>query len=171
MAPPKGKSDALKGAMVLAGLAGLCFYGTCTALVSGRDRSNSGAAVPTQREPTAAEVLGVKPDFVPQYKLVGTERFDIGAAPRLSARVLVPRGLTREELEQNIRHALLHFYESGPVKFGAVSVLAYASARTDGAYDAAKGEFAPKGQWSAADAAAPLSTWQPKIDFEETYFQ
>ncbi len=126
---------------------------------------------PAPQQPTPAEVLGVGSDVTPQYKLVGTERFDIGGTARLNVKVTVPRGLTREELEQNVRHALLHFYESGTTKFGAVSVLAYASANTNGAYDAAKGDFAPHGQWSAASTDVPLSNWQAKIEFEEHYFQ
>jgi hypothetical protein len=125
---------------------------------------------PAPTGPTAAEVLGVKPGFAPQYTLAASERFDSAGTPRLNVRIIVPRGLPRDELERNVRHALLHFYQGGPVRFGAVSVLAYASAQTNGAYDAAKGDFAPRGQWSEADASAPLSVWQAKIDIKESYF-
>ena len=89
----------------------------------------------------------------------------------MAVRVRVPHGLSREELEQNVRHALLHFYQSGPVKFGAVSVGAFASERTNLGFDAAMGEFAPHGKWSKADPGVPLSEWQAKIDFEEHYFE
>lgn len=126
---------------------------------------------PSPPQPTPAEVLGVGSNVTPQYKLVSTERFDIGGTARLDVKVTVPRGLAREELERNVRHALLHFYESGSTKFGAISVLAYASARTNGPYDAAKGDFAPHGEWSAASTDVPLSSWQAKIEFDEHYFQ
>ncbi|WP_434344914.1 hypothetical protein ACN6A1_20525 [Myxococcus virescens] len=123
------------------------------------------------KQPTAAEVLGGKPDFTPRYELIDMERPDIAGVPRLVVRVRVPRGLTREELEQNVRHALLHFYESSPVRLGAVSVGAYASERLNMGADAALGEFAPGGQWGEADPAVPLSAWQAKISFEEHYFR
>ncbi|QSQ25272.1 hypothetical protein JY651_10230 [Pyxidicoccus parkwayensis] len=123
------------------------------------------------KEPTAAEVLGVKPDFTPRYAVATTERFDVGGVPRLSMKVTVPRGLTREDLEANVRHALLRAYESGPVKFGAVSVLAYASAKTNSVYDAAKGDFAPGGKWSASSTTVPLSEWKAQVDFSDLYFQ
>lgn len=123
------------------------------------------------KELTAAEVLGVKRDFTPRYELINMDRPDFAGVPRLVVRVRVPRGLSREELEQNVRHALLHFYASGPVKFGAISVGAYASERMSMGADAALGEFAPHGQWSAANPAVPLSDWQAKISFEESYFE
>ncbi|SDF15119.1 hypothetical protein [Myxococcus virescens] len=123
------------------------------------------------KQPTAAEVLGGKPGFTPRYELIDMERPDIAGVPRLVVRVRVPRGLTREELEQNVRHALLHFYESAPVRLGAVSVGAYASERLNMGADAALGEFAPGGQWGEADPAVPLSAWQAKISFEEHYFR
>ncbi|QDE90072.1 hypothetical protein BHS06_14520 [Myxococcus xanthus] len=123
------------------------------------------------KQPTAAEVLGVKLDFTPRYELINMDRPDIAGVPRLVVRVRVPRGLSREELEQNVRHALLQFYERAPVRLGAVSVGAYASERLNMGADAALGEFAPGGQWGEADPAVPLSAWQAKISFEEHYFE
>jgi hypothetical protein len=138
-----------------------------TMCVANRLGSNKGTA---SVEPTVANLLGVPGGFVPAYTLIGTERFDIGGTPRLSVRVTVPRGLTRETLELNIRHALLRAYESSGTKLGAVSVLAYASANTSGAYDAATGDFAPEGKWSAASTEVPLSGWRASITFAEQYF-
>ena len=86
-------------------------------------------------------------------------------------RVVVPRGLSREELDLNVRHALLHFYQSGPVKFGAVSVGAFTSEKMSLGADAALGEFAPNGQWSAASTDVPLSKWQATITLADLYFQ
>ncbi|OJT21055.1 hypothetical protein BO221_29710 [Archangium sp. Cb G35] len=153
-------------------LVGLCSVITCVALRSGGDAAP--VAVPQAapaRAPTAADVLGVGPDFTPQYTFLSMDRVDIAGAPRLVVRVQVPRGLTREELEGNVRHALLRFYEAGPVKFGAVSVGAFTTTKTNLGYDAAKGDFAPGGEWSAADPGVPLSNWLAKVDVEERYFQ
>lgn len=134
------------------------------------------AAVPGAAEPgagvtRAAEVLGVGTDFAPKYTIVRTERFDFAGTPRLSMRVTVPRGLPRAELEANMRHALLRAYESGPVRLGAVSVLAYSSEKTDGVFDAASANFAPGGKWSAASTDVPLSSWQAQVTFADSYFQ
>ncbi|NOK05989.1 MULTISPECIES: hypothetical protein [Myxococcus] len=123
------------------------------------------------KQPTAAEVLGVKPDFTPRYEIIDMDRPDIAGAPRLVVRVRVPRGLSREELELNVRHALLKSYDSAPVRLGAVSVAAYVSERMSMGADAALGEFAPGGQWSAADPGVPLSGWQAKISLDEYYFE
>ncbi|QDE68266.1 MULTISPECIES: hypothetical protein [Myxococcus] len=122
------------------------------------------------KQPTAAEVLGVKPDFTPRYEIINMDRLDIAGVPRLLVRVRVPRGLSREDLESNVRHALLKSYDSVPVRLGAVSVAAYGSERMNMGADAAIGEFAPGGQWSAADPGVPLSEWQAKISLDDSYF-
>ncbi|WP_342374595.1 hypothetical protein NVS55_24980 [Myxococcus stipitatus] len=131
---------------------------------------------PPPKEPeaptrTAADVLGVGTDFMPKYTVASTERFDFTGTPRLSMRVTVPSGLSRMELEANLRHALLRAYESGPVQYGAVSVLAYSSTKTDGAFDAASADFAPGGKWSEASKDVPLSKWRVHFTFADSYFQ
>ncbi len=160
--PPDSKRVAI--GMSLCALASITIY---FAFRSG----DSGEAAPQAAHVTAAVVLGVRADILHSYSVVTTERLDIGGTPRLSVRVRVPRGLTRDALEQNVRQALLYAYESSDTTLGAVSVLAYASENTDGPYDAAAGDFAPGGQWNAASTAVPLSSWAAKITLSESYFQ
>ncbi|NTX54627.1 hypothetical protein [Myxococcus sp. CA039A] len=125
---------------------------------------------PEAAAPRAADVLGVRADFVPRYTVASTQRLDIGGTPRLMMKVVVPRGLSREELEGNVRHALLRAYELGPVRFGAIMVGAYSSEKTDTAFNAAKGDFAPGGKWSESSTDVPLSEWKAQIEFSDLYF-
>lgn len=113
---------------------------------------------------------GISRNFAAKYVKRRAERFDIPGANRLNVRVSVPTGLSRADLESNVRHALLTYYENASVKLGAVDVLAYASEKVDGAYTAAKGTFAPNGQWSEADKGVAVERWRVTLEYEESYF-
>lgn len=114
--------------------------------------------------------VGVSRTFPAKYKKRKQERFDLPAAPRVSVRVSVPSGLSREELDANVRHALLVTYDGARPKFGAVDVLAFRGEKVDGFFTAAKGTFAPGGDWGSADPGAPLDRWRTVIEFQESYF-
>ncbi len=86
----------------------------------------------------------------------------------------VPPGLSREELEQNLRHALLVSYEGSTTPLGAVTVFAYIddgeTTDIEGPYTAGTGEFAPFGTWSKADASVPIRRWQASVVLADRYF-
>jgi len=88
----------------------------------------------------------------PQYEVVGEEWLDFSRAKRRSVRVLVPPGLSREELRYNLKHcAATQFNEFKP---DAVNVFAYwkhpDGYDIDGAYTAGRAVFAPFGEWGRA---------------------
>ena len=91
--------------------------------------------------------------------------------PRLTVRASVPRGLPRDELRANVCHALVTSLASAGVALGAVDVLAYSTEDVDGAFSAAKGTYAPEGDWAKADADIPQHQWQMTFEFASGYFE
>lgn len=71
----------------------------------------------------------------------------------------------------NLRHALARSYDASPVKLGAIGVGASSSPTLDLGFEAASADFAPHGQWSAADPDVPLSAWRANVVLEEHYFR
>lgn len=127
-----------------------------------------------ERQKQVAQLLGAPDALEPKYTDPRVEFCNNGPIRRLCVKVRVPRGLAREDLEQNMRHALLtHFMKWGGAErlLGAVSVLAYASPNLDAPYDAAEAVFAPGGVWSRADQAVPVSDWRPTIDVHPDYLK
>lgn len=90
--------------------------------------------------------------------------------PRLSVRVSVPPGLSRDDLQAHVCHALVTSYAKAGVKLGAVEVFAYGSENTSGAFSAAKGVLAPEGDWARADPDVAFDNWKVTFEFADGYF-
>lgn len=120
------------------------------------------------------QAAGVYRDMPARYTIKETERIDAPRANRLSIRVTVPPGMSRQELELNLRHALMRAYETSNDRLGAVNVYAYlddgGKVDLDDIATAGRGDFAPGGAWAAADASVPIRKWSAKIDLMERYF-
>jgi hypothetical protein len=98
------------------------------------------------------------------------ERQDLAGVPRLSVWGTVPHGLSQEELLANVCLATATAYTGSATKLGAVTVFAYRDSITTGSYTAARGVFAPGGQWERADPKEPLANWKLVGDVASGYF-
>ncbi len=171
--PPPKNAALLIAAVVLGGM--LLLGGAVAVLrvrhgAQGVAVPSATAAVPEQDRLERA--CGVSRSFESKYVIRESNHADYRGTPRFIMRVSVPRGLTHEELQANMRHALLKAYElGGGSSLGAVNVLAYASPETEGAYSAASGVFAPGGDWAKADSSVWLSDWRVSIEFAPSYFE
>lgn len=85
-------------------------------------------------------------------------------------RVVVPLGLSREELTANLCLAAIEAHRSANVTLGSVMIFAYSSEETSGAYSAGRAVYAPAGDWSKADPSAPLVERRVATELAEGYF-
>ena len=108
-------------------------------MACGDQRSTSALAPPTSH---------------PDYKVVTTRDVSIGSVRRLQLKVSLPKHYARDAVEQAAQAIVAGTTESQPVN--AISILFYGpGTSTAGVYDVAMVEWAPNGQWSAADSVRP----------------
>ena len=100
------------------------------------------------------------------YRVLNTHRDEIGTAGRISARVEVEPGLSREKLELTLEAAVRGLYDAHDV--AAANVFAYKrGTRTDGSYTAGRAVWAPGGDWSRAQEYGTRSV---SVELAEAYF-
>lgn len=113
---------------------------------------------------------GVSRALTPRYTVRSKQQLDIAQAHRLKVLVTVPRGLSREELDAQVRHAALTAYEARETPLGALTVSAWAGDSTDGPFSAAMATFAPHGAWKDASESVPVDEWAVTTEFADGYF-
>lgn len=114
-------------------------------------------------------------DFKPSYEVIEGEWSNFSVVRRRSVKILVPVGLSRDELRFNLQHCAASQFNA--FKPDAVMVFAYArtpNRRTiDGPYTAGRVVFAPFGKWEKAqDGVAyniPASEFEYSLDFASDY--
>lgn len=100
------------------------------------------------------------------YRIVETSGSQIKRASRVSARIEVEPGLSREKLTLTLEAAAHRIYDSHDVM--AANVFAYKrGTRTDGAYTAGRATKAPGGDWARAQE---YGTRTVSVDLAEAYF-
>lgn len=94
------------------------------------------------------------------------EDISTAEAKRMTIRIKVPLGRTKEELTATLERAAREVEEK--TKANAVSVFAYRPQdKTDGAFTAGMAEYAPNGEWANAAQSGPM---QVKVELNELYF-
>jgi hypothetical protein len=127
-------------------------------------------AAASDAESTVADPFGVPSGTMARYTIIEQRPFDLGDLTRTRARIAVPAGLTRSELDANIRHAVRALYDVRPVD--ALALFVYREG-TDlhGAATAAKALFVPEGDWMRAAHGTPVGRFRVIIETEEAYFR
>ena len=94
------------------------------------------------------------------------EDFSYRGAKRVSARIFVPTGRTKDQLTATLDRAARAIAKEA--RANAVSILAYGPQDDPtGPYTAASADYAPNGKWDDAHIEAPM---QLRVDFNEAYF-
>lgn len=108
------------------------------------------------------------PDIVPKYKVVrDNEDLSYANVDRKRIRISVPAGLSRKELEDNIKHAAWSVFKES--KFNAIAILAYrAGDPIDEAPTAGMADLAPNGVWADAGSNSPMMA---TVKLSELYFK
>jgi hypothetical protein len=131
----------------------------------------------SRRPPGSDAVFGVHPGIQPRYKILATyedDRKPTKSMPtpvkRTIARIVVPTGLSADELEDNLRHANKAIFEKKPVD--AQIVFAFKEGGDmKGPYTAGRLEFGPDGVWNDAAPNTPLDRFRATVDLDGRYFQ
>lgn len=116
-------------------------------------------------------ILGIDPNFKPDYTVVETKRQDYAGKPRVSSTVTLPKGLDNDRLESNVRHAIYTAHKGSVVTPGAVRVRAYQEQVEERPYTAALGIFSPDGKWTTADPRVPPASWQLSLAVRDWYLK
>ena len=111
-----------------------------------------------------------KPKFTPVYTVLEEENLTLQGVPRYEQRILVPLGLSEEELKQNLLAAAWKFQKDKD----AVAVVIFAfredDAQRNGGYTAGKCTIAPNGVWADAMNVRSPSNLKEEIIISEAYF-
>ena len=164
------KSEWWQSPVVPAAFCGAVLLTLGFAFCGGRNTAPSAEAVPTRAAMKPAVPCPRAEGIVPQYVKREAERDDYANVPRLSWRVVVPVGLSREELTANLCLAAIDAHRSANVKLGSVMIFAYSSQETSGAYSAGRAVYAPQGDWAKADPDTAMFEWRVSTDLAEGYF-
>ncbi|MCK4761930.1 MAG: hypothetical protein KAW12_07005 [Candidatus Aminicenantes bacterium] len=114
------------------------------------------------------EIINVPEGFEPVYKVKEVKNLNYVQLKRLAVQVYVPVGLSKEQLENNLKHAAQKFFLSR--KPCVIAVNALKEGFTSGTYHA-RCIFAPEGKWEKASREINLDTYKVSIVIEKSYFQ
>lgn len=149
----------------------LIFLASFTLLGCVQEKQSSDKALVEKKEQSpqvqASDTGSKFSDEQTSFTQVG-EMEDISTpqAKRVSIRIKVPLGRTKEELTATLERAAREIEEK--TKANAISIFAYRPQdKTDAAYSAGMAEYAPNGEW--ADAAKSGSM-QIKVTLNDLYF-
>jgi hypothetical protein len=121
-------------------------------------------------ESIVADPFAVPPGTTVRYHVVELKPFDVGDLTRTRARITVPAGLTRSDLNANIRHAIKAIYDRRPVD--ALALFVYQEgANVYGSDTVAKALFVPEGDWMRAAHGTPLGRFRVNIEAEDAYLK
>jgi hypothetical protein len=114
-------------------------------------------------------VLPLPVGFEPVYRIEKSEDASYASVSRTVLRVSVPPGLSRKDVELNLKHAVKQTYTRHHPD--AIEVFAYRRGEpAKGSYSVAHCTFAPYGQWGRASEKPPLDKYSTVTGFNDAYF-
>ena len=118
---------------------------------------------------TIDDIIVLPNDFQVKYKIEKEEDLNYKNITRKQIRITVPSDLSKDELQNNIKHVVKYLYnKSNP---DGISVLVYESGdNVMSAYTVAMGEFAPYGNWSLISANHTIDNYKIEVDIKDSYF-
>ena len=106
-------------------------------------------------------------DFRPCYEVVGEEWCDFSVVRRRAVKIVVPTGLSRDELRFNLKHCAASQFNA--FKPDAIMVFAYWGYADgydlDGAFTAGSAIFAPFGRWEKAQDGVAYNIPTEEFDY------
>lgn len=112
--------------------------------------------------------------FIPAYQIASLEDLSFGSGNdeilRHQYRIILPRGLSEEEIKSNMRHLAMQKYKQLGVK--NISILAYRDkSEVNGTYTAALYELCPYGKWEQTNVKCPDESYEENLIVSSTYSQ
>lgn len=160
--PKPQESNSRHNMMLISGMVILAFI----AYSVGAPSNNT--ATPAAQPPIKQQQGGAQSNkFV--YRILTEEDKSIGSAIRKSVKIVVPLGLTKEALEENLKDAAWTIFKKHNAN--AVMVFAYREDDTNkSTYSAGRCIMAPDGDWSKATERYPGIPMRTVVDFADSYF-
>lgn len=125
-------------------------------------------SAPTQ--PTTVEAILSLPDnFKPAYKIAENRDVSFSTVKRYVVSITLPPSLSKEEVEQNFKHAILQTYRDK--KPNAITIWGYRNGDDiKQSFTVGDAVFAPNGKWeNAGDSDGSLRNYQVVINVRDSY--
>lgn len=107
-------------------------------------------------------------EYNPVYKLERDNDISYANVKRRKVLITVPPGLSKKDLEMNIKYAVIETYKTH--RPHAISVLAYKKGTNiNSIFTAGRCEFAPFGDWARAGETEDLEYFEIKLWFNDEY--
>lgn len=125
-------------------------------------------SVPTQPK-TIELVLSLPDNFKPSYKIAETRDVSFSTVRRYVVSIMLPSNLSKEEVEQNFKHAILQTYKDK--KPNAITIWGYQNGDdVKQSFTVGDAVFAPNGKWeNAGDSDGSLQNYQVVINLKDSY--
>ncbi|HEX9826675.1 MAG TPA: hypothetical protein VGA80_08760 [Flavobacteriaceae bacterium] len=116
------------------------------------------------------EIISVPKDFIKNYEIKKEEDLGYGGIKRTQLRIVIPSGLEKNTVENNIKYAVIESYNKK--ESDRISVLVYEKGdNIESAFSVGKGDFAPNGKWEEISSEISLENYKLNIDLNEPYFK
>jgi len=118
---------------------------------------------------TIEAILSLPDGFKPSYKIAETRDVSFSTVKRYVVSLTLPTNLSKEEVEQNFKHAILQTYKDK--KPNAITIWGY----QDGddikqSFTVGDAVFAPNGKWeNAGDSDGSLQNYQVIVNVKDSY--
>jgi len=114
-------------------------------------------------------IIKLSSGFYPVYEIVKEEDLSNISSNIKQARIIVPLGLKKSDLEDNFKHAIYKLYN----KYHADGISIYAYKKGDNINDfwtVGKAEFTPEGNWDKIRPNVNLSEYEVRFWINDGYF-
>lgn len=125
---------------------------------------------PAPMQPKTIEAILSLPDnFKPDYKIAETRDVSFSTVKRYVVSIMLPPSLSKEEVEQNFKHAILQTYRDK--KPNAITIWGYRNGDDiKQSFTVGDAVFAPNGKWeNAGDSDGSLRNYQVVINVRDSY--
>lgn len=125
-------------------------------------------SAPTQPK-TIEAILFLPDNFKPAYKIAETRDVSFSTVKRYVVSITLPPNLSKEEVEQNFKHAVLQTYRDK--KPNAITIWGYRNGDDiKQSFTVGDAVFAPNGKWeNAGDSDGSLRNYQVVINVRDSY--
>lgn len=146
--------------------------GACNSIPNTNGAKEKADAVQNQIE--IEDLIIIPESFNPVFKIAKTEDlsyFDKGIKiKRIQQRILIPKGLSKDDVINNLRKSALDLYKEEPLR--AISILAYYNKNEiNKSYTIAMYEFCPFGDWEIANSNVRLQDYKENCKINKPYFE
>lgn len=111
-------------------------------------------------------------DFRSSYNFQYAQDFSYQKVIRKSINITVAKGLSKTDIESNIKYSIKEYLTSQEKAINALSVFVYRDSDEEfSTYTVARGIFAPNGKWEDADKFRSYADCKLVIDYRDNYFK